>query len=135
MLVGITTSGMLEMIAFDTYINTYTTGFVPDNVSKITCDNTSFARNRCAAISGVEQQSTLSFNVYPNPASDVLNLECTTAEPVQVQIFSSMGEMVYEKQNTSVKTISADISNLSPGLYMLTIAEAQETATKTIIVN
>jgi hypothetical protein len=124
MLVGITTDGMLEMIAFDTYTNTYTTGFVPDNVSEIARDNTLFAQNRYAAISGVEQKPTVTFNVYPNPVSDVLNLECTTADPVQVQIFSSMGEMVYEKQNTSVKTISADISNLSPGLYMLIIAEA-----------
>jgi hypothetical protein len=135
MLVGITTAGMLEMITFDTYTNTYTTGFVPDNVSEIACDNTSFARNRYAAVLGVEQQPTVTFNVYPNPASDVLILECTTGEPVQVQIFSSMGEMVYEKQNTSVKPLSADIFNLSPGLYMVTIAWAQETATKTIIIN
>ena len=135
MLVGITTAGMLEMITFDTYTNTYTTGFVPDNVSEIACDNTSFARNRYAAVLGVEQQPTVTFNVYPNPASDVLILECTTGEPVQVQIFSSMGEMVYEKQNTSVNTLSADISNLSSGLYMVNITGAQETATKTIIVN
>jgi hypothetical protein len=135
MLVGITTGGMLEMIAFDTYTNTYTSGFVPDNVSEIACDNTSFARNRYAAVLGVEQQPTVTFNVYPNPASDVLNLACTSAEPVQVQIFSSMGEMVYEKQNSSVNPLRADISNLSPGLYMVTIAGAQETATKTIIIN
>jgi hypothetical protein len=40
LLVGITESNSLEMIAFDTYTNTYVTGFVPDNVSEIACDNT-----------------------------------------------------------------------------------------------
>ncbi|MFN5294772.1 MAG: T9SS type A sorting domain-containing protein, partial [Flavobacteriales bacterium] len=134
MLVGITTDGMLEMIAFDTYTNTYTTGFVPDNVSEIACDNKQFAQNRYAAISGVEQQPTVSFNVYPNPASDVLNLECTTAEPVQVQIFSSMGELVYEKQNVSFNRLNIDISTLSAGLYTVNLTSAKQTVSKKVLV-
>ena len=134
MLVGITTDGMLEMIAFDTYTNTYTSGFVPDKVSEIKCDNTQFAQNRYAAISGVEQQSTVTFNVYPNPASDVLNLECTTAEPVQVQIFSSMGELVYEKQNVSVNRLNIDLSTLSTGLYTVNLTSAKQTVSKKVLV-
>jgi Secretion system C-terminal sorting domain len=134
MLVGITTDGMLEMIAFDTYTNTYTTGFVPDNVSEIACDNTQFAQNRYAAISGVQQQPTVSFNVYPNPASDVLNLEYTTEEPAQVQIFSSMGELVYEKQNVSVNRLNIDMSTLSPGLYTVNLTSAKQTVSKKVLV-
>jgi hypothetical protein len=134
MLVGITTDGMLEMIAFDTYTNTYTSGFVPDNVSEIACDNTQFAQNRYAAVSGVEQQQTLTFNVYPNPVSDMLNLECTTAEPVQVQIFSSMGELVYEKQNVSVNRLNIDMSTLSAGLYTVNLTSANQTASKKVLV-
>ena len=134
MLVGITTAGMLEMITFDTYTNTYTTGFVPDNVSEIACDNTSFARNRYAAVLGVEQQPTVTFNVYPNPASDVLNLACTSAEPVQVQIFSSMGELVYEEQNVSVNRLNIDMSTLSLGLYTLNLTSAKQTVSKKVLV-
>jgi len=134
MLVGITTAGMLEMITFDTYTNTYTTGFVPDNVSEIACDNTSFARNRYAAVLGVEQQPTVTFNVYPNPASDVLILECTTGEPVQVQIFSSMGELVYEEQNVSVNRLNIDMSTLSLGLYTLNLTSAKQTVSKKVLV-
>jgi hypothetical protein len=134
MLVGITTDGMLEMIAFDTYTNTYMSGFVPDNVSEIKCDNTQFAQNRYAAISGVEQQPTVNFNVYPNPASDVLNLECTTAEPVQVQIFSSMGELVYETNNLSTSRLNIDMTNLSPGLYMAYITSEKQTVSRKISV-
>jgi hypothetical protein len=134
LLVGITNSNVLQMIAFDTYTNTYTSGFVPDNVSEIACDNTQFAQNRYAAISGVEQQPTVSFNVYPNPASDVLNLECTTAESVQVQIFSSMGELVYEKQNVSVNRLNIDMSTLSPGLYTVNLTSAKQTVSKKVLV-
>jgi hypothetical protein len=134
MLVGITTDGMLEMIAFDTYTNTYTSGFVPDNVSEIACDNTQFAQNRYAAIAGVEQQPTVTFNVYPNPASDVLNLECTTAEPVQVQIFSSMGKLVYQKQNAFVNRLNIDMSTLSAGLYTVNLTGANQTVSQKILV-
>ena len=134
LLVGITNSNVLQMIAFDTYTNTYTSGFVPDNVSEIACDNTQFAQNRYAAISGVEQQPTVSFNVYPNPASDVLNLECTTAESVQVQIFSSMGELVYEKQNVSVNRLNIDLSTLSTGHYTVNLTSAKQTVSKKVLV-
>jgi len=134
MLVGITTDGMLEMIAFDTYTNTYTTGFVPDNVSEIKCDNTLFAQNRYAAASVLVQQPSMNFNVYPNPVSDVLNLECTSAERVLVQIFSSTGELVYEKNNTSANRLNIDMSNLSPGVYTVHVTGIKQSVSRKISV-
>jgi hypothetical protein len=84
--------------------------------------------------SGVDKQPTIKFNVYPNPVSDVLNLECTTAEPVQVQIFSSMGELVYEKQNVSVNRLNIDMSTLSAGLYTVNLTSAKQTVSKKVLV-
>jgi Secretion system C-terminal sorting domain len=133
MLVGITTDGMLEMIAFDTYTNTYTSGFVPDNVSEITCDNTLFARSRYVT-SGIEPQAALDFSIYPNPVSDMLNLACNSPEPNQVQIFSSLGEKVYENNNTSLSTFSVDMSHLSPGLYTINLTGSKQMVSKKILV-
>ncbi len=133
LLVGITDSNMLEMIAFDTYTNTYVTGFVPDNVSEIACDNYLFATTRYA-VAVIESQEALNFMLYPNPVSDVLNLECTSNGPVQVQIFTSMGELVYEKINASVSRMNVDISTLSPGLYTVNLVGAKQTVSKKILV-
>ena len=133
LLVGITNSNVLQMIAFDTYTNTYVTGFVPDNVSEIACDNTLFARSQYVT-SGVEPQATWDFSMHPNPVSDVLNLECTTIEPVQLQIFSSMGELVYEKQNVSVNRLNVDMSTLSAGLYTVNLTGAKQTVSKKVLV-
>ena len=133
MLVGITTNGILEMIAFDTYTNTYTTGFVPENVSEFACDNTLFARSRFVT-SGIEPQAAWDFSMYPNPVSDVLILEWTSNGPVQVQIFNAMGKLVYAKNNTSVNRLNVDMSNLSEGLYTVNLTSAKQTVSKKVLV-
>jgi hypothetical protein len=133
LLVGITESNVVEMIAFDTYTNTYVTGFVPDGVSEIACDNTLFARNRYAAL-GIEKGAGWTFRMYPNPVSDELNLECTANGPNQVQIFNSMGELVYEKRNTSFNRMNVDMSNLSPGLYTVNLTAENKAVSKKILV-
>jgi hypothetical protein len=133
LLVGITESNSLEMIAFDTYTNTYVTGFVPDNVSEIACDNTLFARNRYAA-AGIEEEAAWDFLMYPNPVSDVLNLESTFKVANQLQIFNALGEVVVEKRNTSFNRMNVDMSNLSPGLYTVNLTGAKQTVSKKILV-
>jgi hypothetical protein len=133
LLVGITESNSLEMIAFDTYTNTYVTGFVPDNVSEIACDNTLFARNRYAA-AGIEEEAAWDFLMYPNPVSDVLNLESTFKVANQLQIFNALGELVVEKKNTSFNRMNVDLSNLSPGLYTVNLTGAKQTVSKKILV-
>jgi len=133
MLVGITDNNELEMIAFDTYTNTYVTGFVPGNVSEIACDNTLFARNQYFT-SGLEALSEWSFKVFPNPVSDNLTLECTSKGADQLQIFNAMGEMVYEKNNTTFNRMNVDMSNMSPGLYMVNLTDAKQTVSKKILV-
>ena len=133
LLVGITEGNSLEMIAFDTYTNTYVTGFVPDNVSEIACDNTLFARNRYAA-AGIEEEAAWDFLMYPNPVSDVLNLESTFKVANQLQIFNALGELVVEKRNTSFNRMNVDMSNLSPGLYTVNLTGAKQTVSKKILV-
>jgi hypothetical protein len=133
MLVGITESNELEMIAFDTYTNTYVTGFVPGNVSEIVCDNTLFARNRYAA-AAIEPQAAWNFRMYPNPVSDVLYVECSSKGADQVQIFNAMGELVHEKSNTSFNRMNVDMSNLSPGFYTVNLTVAKQTVSKKILV-
>ncbi len=133
LLVGINESNVIEMIAFDTYTNTYITGFVPDGVSEIACDNTLFARSQYVT-AGVEAQAAGDFLVYPNPVLDILTLECTSKGADQLQIFNAMGELVYEKRNTSFNRTNVDMSNMSPGLYTVNLTGAKQTVSKKILV-
>jgi hypothetical protein len=51
-----------------------------------------------------------------------------------VQIFSSMGELVYAKQNVSVNRLNIDISTLSAGLYTVNLTSAKQTVSKKVLV-
>lgn len=133
MLVGITTENELLMIAFDTNTNTYTTGFVPDNVSEIECDNTLFAQNRYASFTA-EKNNADNIRVFPNPVQDNLNLRWATNTPVLVQIVSTLGELVYSKNHTLGQSASIDMSALSAGMYTVQITDAQQTISRKIIV-
>lgn len=133
LLVGINDSNVVEMIAFDTYTNTYITGFVPEGVSEIACDNTLFARSQYLA-AGIEPQADGDFRVYPNPVADILTLECTSKGADQLQIFNALGELVYEKRNTSFNRMNVDMSNMSPGLYTVNLTGAKQTLSKKILV-
>ncbi len=131
LLVGINTSDVVEMIAFNTYTNTYVSGYVP-GVSEIVCDNTLFARSTYA-VAGIENELSFNFNMYPNPVSDILNIEYTSNGPVQVQIFNSVGELVYDNKITSGR-MNFDTSSLSSGLYTVNLIEDNQSASRTIVV-
>ena len=132
LLVGINSSDMLRMIAYNTNTNTYETGFVPA-VSEIVCNNTLFARSTYLA-AGIEPEASLNFNLYPNPVSDVLNIEYASNGPVQLKIFNAMGELVYEKNNTTISRLNIDISNLSSGIYTVSLRGENQSASRTIVV-
>jgi hypothetical protein len=131
LLVGINTVGEIEMIAFNTYTNTYVSGYVP-GVSEIVCDNTLFARSTYA-VAGIENELSLNFSLYPNPVSDILNIEYTSNGPVQAQIFNSVGEIVYDNKITSGR-VNLDLSSLSSGLYTINLIGDNQSASRTIVV-
>ena len=132
LLVGINTVGEVEMIAFNTYTNTYVSGYVP-GVSEIVCDNTLFARSTYT-VAGIEPEAAMNFNLYPNPVSDILNIEYRSNGLVQVQIFNSIGELVYENNNTTIRRMNVDMSNLSSGLYTLNLIGDNQSTSRTIVV-
>jgi hypothetical protein len=68
---------------------------------------------------GDEMESDLS--VYPNPATDVINIRNCSAS-ANVSVCSITGEMVVH--NTSLTNHQLDVSGLSAGSYLLIIEEA-----------
>lgn len=132
LLVGINSNNTGEMIAFDTYTNTYVSGFVP-SVSEIVCDNTIFAQNRYMP-AGIAIQDELNFSLYPNPVTNTLNVECTSHAPVKVRVFTSMGELVYEATIAAVHRVNIDMSTFSSGLYTVHLTDAKQNVSKKIVV-
>lgn len=60
-------------------------------------------------------------NVYPNPVSDVLNIESADWENVSaVQIYNANGKEVYQSGSKPAKTV--DIKNLAAGTYRVKVS-------------
>lgn len=71
-----------------------------------------FLNNNTTSVSEAEQNT--SFSIFPNPTSNVLNIN-TDAETFQVFIFDISGKMVLQKTNST----TIDLTTLPKGVYLL----------------
>ncbi len=77
------------------------------------------------------QQAASAFQVWPNPASDVVM--ASAQMPIEnVRIADMLGKTIVARDYSS-QEISLDISNLSPGVYHLTLQSESESQTIRII--
>jgi len=132
LLVGIDTSNVAKMIAFNTYDNTYVSGFVPDNVSEIVCDNTNFALTNYIT-TRVKAEQEFNFSLYPNPVSERLTIDHPSSGEVTVQLISTQGKIVLERDFATNK-IELNLASLAPGVYLVNLTSEGKTVSEKIMV-
>jgi hypothetical protein len=132
LMVGIDTSNVLKMIAFNTTENTYVSGFVPGNVSEIACDNTTFVKLTYIT-TRVSEEQEFNFNLYPNPVSEKLTIDHPSSVKVTVEIFSAYGKLVLEHDFTGSKN-ELNLAPLAPGIYIVKLTSAGRTESKKIVI-
>jgi PKD repeat protein len=74
------------------------------------------------------------FNVYPNPANDVLHVVLEEDESVELQLINTSGQLLLQHELTNGRE-SIDISQLDPGIYIIRINTDDEVFTQKIIKN
>ena len=86
-----------------------------------------------ADTAGVENESLVTLNMYPNPASDVLNISSQSTINT-VEIFNVLGQKVITMQ---VEDTSAEInvSNLNAGVYLIKYEINNSISTKKFVKN
>ncbi len=86
-----------------------------------------------ADTAGVENESLVTLNMYPNPAIDVLNISAQSTINT-VEIFNVLGQKVITIQ---VEDTSAEInvSNLNAGIYLIKYEINNSTSTKKFVKN
>ena len=133
LLVGIDTSNVLSMIAFDTYNNTYQTGFVPGSVSEIVCDNYAFAQSAYGTVS-VDEQEKPDVTLFPNPATSKLTLKMTNStDKLTLKIYDVNGRECASREIQNPETeISTEF--LTKGVYLVIIQNQNSTQTKKLVV-
>lgn len=83
-----------------------------------------------------EIKGKISFELYPNPAQNVINITYNTAvtQSVKVEFFDMLGKLIMSK-NINKSITSMDVSGLKSGVYFYTIKVGNETIeTKKLII-
>ncbi|MFH1159958.1 MAG: T9SS type A sorting domain-containing protein [bacterium] len=82
---------------------------------------------------GINDHSSATVTIFPNPVSDVLNINGT--ETIQeLQVLNLVGQVVYN-QKVDNTTVVLNLDNLKAGVYNLRIKMADGCVNKKIIVN
>jgi len=121
LVIAIDTNYAGKMMVFDTYTNTYITGWAPDGVSEIVCDNTAFATVNYITTSVKEQEEKPLVSFYPNPATTQVTVvsQTKTQEEMAVSIFDITGKKLISNSMPASGKMELDVSHLVPGLYFL----------------
>ena len=76
------------------------------------------------------------FKIYPNPATDNLNLNFeNNVENGTLKIISLTGQTIFEKQNISGTNFKFDVSSLNSGIYMIQLSDSNKTINSKFIKN
>lgn len=63
-----------------------------------------------------------SFNVYPNPANEVIHINTSSAETYTIKLYSTDGKLMQTEEFTGLYH-QMSIENLSPGIYIMYLTE------------
>ncbi len=126
------------------------TGIVGNTFSPLTAGTGTFVvsysytgANACSGIAhtniivanctGVEElNASLSFEVYPNPASDDLHVSFPDQEPRSISIYSMNGELVYSEKVSAMQH-TLHLGELGKGLYVVKISGSEGQSSKKIL--
>jgi hypothetical protein len=81
---------------------------------------------------GLEELASELTKVYPNPTSDVLNIETMGYQASKLELLSVDGKLIAEVTPDAPKT-QLDVSKLQPGVYLVRITESNFAAVKQFV--
>lgn len=100
--------------------------------------------NGCYSESNVENYSTVAlqeetksdFNLYPNPTNTFVNIEFSKiTESSKLQVSDLMGRIILSQPVNGKNKVQMDVSNLSGGVYIVTVADKKGNAsTKQLVI-
>jgi len=136
-----------QIACFQNFPNSITTFYIDPNPynclpNYITAMNaTDLAKPICASgnsngcpVAGINQIADVSnqVNIYPNPMQNNFVIETSNTDKQLLQITDVSGKQVLSQ--TINGTSSIDISNLSPGVYNLSLTSSQSIANKRLVI-
>ncbi|MGB1204625.1 MAG: T9SS type A sorting domain-containing protein [Chitinophagales bacterium] len=129
------TSGILYDTSYEWSVRVKCDGSWTDYVlppAAFTTDSAPFGKNINNSYDIFATESSLTVNLYPNPAQNKVNLQLTSAttEKMQVRLLDLTGKLLIEKNiDTGILQTQTflDVSNLQNGYYLVAVNNGLET--------
>ncbi|WCM41489.1 T9SS type A sorting domain-containing protein [Flavobacterium sp. CBA20B-1] len=109
---------------------------VPVNATTTRFDNINIsAQNTVPVVTvGITEQLVEKFNIYPNPATNVVNISNSDNMPVQqITVYDVNGRQLSSQTFQNETEIQLNVTNLASGTYMLHLQTKQGTAVKKLV--
>ena len=127
--------------------NSYTiTGLAPETQYEIqvqaVCSNGQTsdwsAPVTATTLTGINEHLLNSISLYPNPAKDVVNVQCTmnNAQVKAIEVFDVYGKVVRTVETlraTSLQTLQINVSGLASGMYFVRVTTEEGAVTKSFV--
>jgi len=84
-------------------------------------------------IVGIDPVVNGRFSIYPNPATDLVNVICDY-NITSIEVMNYVGQTVYNRQNVEAKTAKINVSGLLSGVYFVKVTTTQGIRTVKITV-
>jgi hypothetical protein len=75
----------------------------------------------CSAVTSLQDYNTIDISVYPNPMSDLLNIEVATQENYILKMYTATGQQILN--STFKNKFQLNTNNYAPGFYLLRIED------------
>ena len=80
-----------------------------------------------------DHQELSEFNIYPNPATDRVNIKASS-NISKLMIYNHQGQVVVE-ESANAKILNINTSDLEAGIYLFRIITAEGTSVKSVVIN
>ena len=113
---------------------TVTSGFTETAVTSFSIPWNESAEDACLYL-GVNAIADRNFDVYPNPASGIINIKSEISGIEKMELYNILGELIFSKiPSTLSSETTMDVSGYVPGIYFLKLYTESLSATKKIII-
>lgn len=101
--------------------------------------NVEYVPVRLTVVSGqniAENQSDIVFNIFPNPATGVVNISSEKSNEIQkVELYSIQGKLIKSIDNQNSSLIQMDVRDLNSGIYLVKIESNKQFAVQRLLVS
>ncbi len=97
--------------------------------------NSTESTNFCITSTGVTENPTPSFTLYPNPTDGVVEIRWGELDGrvCQLRLSDATGRLIFERKMTTTDIERLNLNGLQSGLYFLTVVTSQEEITKRLV--